>query len=169
MASLREFQDEHREVIRWLEAMKEEMGTLLVGQVLEGSEAIARMPSLIQVAVLPHFRLEEAIIFPMLAKGSPAEAALREELLADHLSLKECFFCYLMEVGKGVVSDGLVKLAQDMGDHLAAHAKKEDTFLIPIIRKRFQIGEDDPLPGHAPPTVFWDGQAGGESQPTPGA
>lgn len=151
MASIRQLQNEHDEVVRRLEALQKEMGALRVGQVAEGSTGLSSMAVFIEKAILPHFSIEERIIFPLLASGSPEAQRLREELLADHLYLKDCFFRYLMGIGGREVTEEFLNLARDMSYRLAAHAKKEDAVLIPLLRRWLQLGNGEPLPEHAPP------------------
>lgn len=154
MASLQELRSEHEEVLKRLEELEKEAGTFLVGQVIEGTTTLSSMVAFIEKAILPHFGIEERIIFPLLAKGTQEQRELADELVAEHLYLKECFFHYLKRVTEGKITEELLSLAHDMALRLAAHAKKEDIILIPFLRKWLQVGNGDSLPEHAPPIVF---------------
>ncbi len=154
MANLYELRNEHTEVINTLMKLESEIGNIFIGQIIEGSEVLIHMPDFIKKAILPHFKTEETVVFPLLDLGSPEEKKLKEELLSEHSSLRDCFIYYIDEMRKGKVSQNLIKFGREMCHDLATHAKKEDTILIPILRRWFNVKNGELLTEHAPTILF---------------
>ncbi|MBI2846793.1 MAG: hemerythrin domain-containing protein [Chloroflexi bacterium] len=160
---MQQLQNEHKAVFERLLALENEVGNLMLGQVLEGTNALLTMPVFIENAILPHFKIEEQTIFPILANGTPQEMELVKGLLAEHIVLRDLFYSYLMEVRKGVVTEELLTLSKHVCYQLTTHAKKEDALLIPLLRKWLNLGSGGPSPEHAPPIVFSEEEPNSQS------
>ncbi|MBI2304947.1 MAG: hypothetical protein HYU86_09430 [Chloroflexi bacterium] len=91
---------------------------------------------------------------PNLAQGSPQEKTLRDELLADHLALRDSFIAFLGLNREGIASEDFFRNCRDTMYRLLVHAKKEDIYLLPMMRKLLHVEEMEPLPEHAPPILY---------------
>ena len=146
MFTVERLQQEHAEVIRWLETFDKEVGNLMLGQMLDGAEALRGMARFIEKTVLPHLSSEEKAIFPLLVQGAAQDRGLREELLAQHLALRDAFFSYLAETRGGRVTRQLLDVAHDVSRGLRDHARKEEQYLIPAFRRYLVATSGGPAP-----------------------
>ena len=155
MATLMELRNEHEEIMRRMEGLDKVVAALGQRQMLDGSlEIVLEVANFLENAMLTHFALEEASILPILARGSEEKRKLYEELMEDHVYLRQCIDSYLRLVKARDLGNEFQRLCADMIRRLAAHARKEDQRLIPLIAKTFQIEEDESLPEHAPPIIY---------------
>jgi iron-sulfur cluster repair protein YtfE (RIC family) len=75
--------------------------------------------------LMPHFRAEEEILFPLMREAVPQSAALLDELICEHQLLKRA----AGEIARGA---GLSKALFDAGDILERHIRKEERELFPL-------------------------------------
>ena len=75
--------------------------------------------------LVPHFRAEEEILFPLIRARAAESHSLIDELLKDHEQLRKWEEC--LEEDKG-----LAKLLFDLGDLLERHIRREERELFPF-------------------------------------
>ena len=75
--------------------------------------------------LIPHFRAEEEVLFPLMRAAVPDSAPLIDELLGQHEQLRQVV--PHLEAGSG-----LAKLIFDLGDLLERHVRKEERELFPL-------------------------------------
>lgn len=75
--------------------------------------------------LVPHFRAEEEILFPLIRARAAESHSLIDELLKDHEQLRKWEGC--LEEDKG-----LAKVLFDIGDLLERHIRREERELFPF-------------------------------------
>lgn len=75
--------------------------------------------------LVPHFRAEEEILFPLIRARAAESHSLIDELLKDHEQLRKWEGC--LEEDKG-----LAKVLFDLGDLLERHIRREERELFPF-------------------------------------
>ncbi|MEK7379355.1 MAG: hemerythrin domain-containing protein [Candidatus Binatota bacterium] len=75
--------------------------------------------------LVPHFRAEEEILFPLIRARAAESHSLIDELLKDHEQLRKWEEC--LEEDKG-----LAKVLFDLGDLLERHIRREERELFPF-------------------------------------
>jgi iron-sulfur cluster repair protein YtfE (RIC family) len=78
-----------------------------------------------------HFRAEEEALFPLMRAEVPVSAALLDELLRDHETLRQA-------ASKLAAETGLSKLLFDLGDLLERHIRREERELFPLFEQHVQ-------------------------------
>lgn len=157
MATFRELENEHRAVIQRLSQMKPAFSKLLVGQVIEAIPELWKWEEFVEKALKPLFELEEMTIIPMLEKGPSEHRRLALELQKEHTYLLGCFSRYktsLQHIDETSRLSKFSQLWQEMSEMLMEHANKEDSLIIPLLRKFFGLAEDEPIPEHAPTLLY---------------
>lgn len=84
--------------------------------------------------LIPHFRAEEEVLFPLMRAAVPESAALLDDLLRDH----ETFRQGVQELAAGT---GLSKLMFDLGDLLERHIRREERELFPLFEQHVESSE----------------------------
>src|SRR5262247_743560 len=79
--------------------------------------------------LLPHFRAEEDVLFPLLRSVVPESGEMIDELMQNHVQIRGAI--PQLEVGTG-----LAKLIFDLGDLLERHIRKEERELFPLFEQR---------------------------------
>ena len=88
-----------------------------------------------------HFRAEEEVLFPALHSAIPATGSVIEELIREHVEIRQT----LPRLDAG---SGLAKLIFDLGDLLERHIRREERELFPLFEQHIQgsqaemIGEE---------------------------
>ncbi len=73
-----------------------------------------------------HFRAEEGILFPLVAKAHPDAGLLIESLLRDHEKIRRNIACLSSESNPA-------KLLFELGDILETHIRREERELFPLV------------------------------------
>jgi iron-sulfur cluster repair protein YtfE (RIC family) len=81
--------------------------------------------------LVPHFRAEEEVLFPLLRSVVPASEAMIDELVQDHGQIQQA----IPQLESGT---GLAKLIFDLGDLLERHIRKEERELFPLFGKHVE-------------------------------
>ncbi|MBI4596618.1 MAG: hemerythrin domain-containing protein [Candidatus Tectomicrobia bacterium] len=152
MTTLQMLSNEHLAVTQKMASFITILSKLMAGQALEAAPPLEDIRAFIRKAILPHFELEEKSVFPLLLSREDNKK-LHDELMEEHRLLREQFGLFLELCQKDEVSHEFIQTSADMITNLIVHAKKEDRVLIPLIRKMFEIDNDEPLP-HAPPIIY---------------
>jgi iron-sulfur cluster repair protein YtfE (RIC family) len=84
--------------------------------------------------LLPHFRAEEEILFPLLRSAVPESAAMIDELVGNHAQIRGA-------IAQLQAGTGLAKLIFDLGDLLERHIRKEERELFPLFEQRVAVKE----------------------------
>jgi iron-sulfur cluster repair protein YtfE (RIC family) len=79
--------------------------------------------------LLPHFALEEEILFPTIAPSLKSHRALVQKLIDEH----EAFRGILDRTAQPLAEDELAALLKRFGRTLEAHVRKEERDLFPLI------------------------------------
>jgi iron-sulfur cluster repair protein YtfE (RIC family) len=83
--------------------------------------------------LIAHFRAEEEVLFPLLRAVAPQSAPMIDELLREHVQMRET----MALLGSGT---GLAKLIFDLGDLLERHIRREERELFPLFEQ--YVNED---------------------------
>ena len=78
--------------------------------------------------LIPHFRAEEEVLFPLLRSAVPQSSGMIDELLRQHDEIRQAM--PQLEAG-----EGLAKLIFDLGDLLERHIRKEERELFPLFER----------------------------------
>ena len=78
--------------------------------------------------LVPHFRAEEEVLFPLLSSTVPGSKEMIDELVRDHAQIRAAI--PQLEAGTG-----LAKLIFDLGDLLERHIRKEERELFPLFEQ----------------------------------
>ena len=81
--------------------------------------------------LVPHFRAEEEILFPLMRAAAPESAALLDDLLRDHETLRQ-------GVKALAAGTGVSKLIFDLGDLLERHIRREERELFPLFEQHVE-------------------------------
>jgi iron-sulfur cluster repair protein YtfE (RIC family) len=81
--------------------------------------------------LIPHFRAEEEVLFPLMRAAVPQSAVLLDDLLRDHETFRQ-------EVQKLTTGAGLSKLIFDLGDLLERHIRREERELFPLFEQHVE-------------------------------
>ncbi len=79
--------------------------------------------------LVPHFRAEEEVLFPLMKSAVPDSTRIVEQLLQEHEQIQA-----MVENLKG--GHGLSKILFDLGDLLERHIRCEERQLFPLYEKR---------------------------------
>ncbi|MBI2918322.1 MAG: hemerythrin domain-containing protein [Chloroflexi bacterium] len=140
MAIVERIQSEHRDIRSRLLAFEKGVVGLTAGRLVGGLEFVGGLDTFIQASVLSHFALEEETVFPQLAAGPAPEKGLARELLAEHLALRDSFVNYVVEARKGKLTQEFLSLARGMSSRLLNHTQREDSELVPLLRRWMGLG-----------------------------
>ena len=78
--------------------------------------------------LIPHFRAEEEVLFPLMRAAAPESAALLDDLLRDHETFRQ-------GVKALAAGTGVSKLIFDLGDLLERHIRREERELFPLFEQ----------------------------------
>jgi iron-sulfur cluster repair protein YtfE (RIC family) len=78
--------------------------------------------------LVPHFRAEEEVLFPLVRLAVPQSAAMIDELTGQHDEIRRA----VPQLEAGV---GLAKLIFDLGDLLERHIRKEERELFALFER----------------------------------
>src|SRR5882724_4225271 len=84
--------------------------------------------------LVPHFRAEEEVLFPLLGSAVPESGEMIEELVRDHAQIRAA----IPQLEGGT---GLAKLIFDLGDLLERHIRKEERELFPLFVQHVKAAE----------------------------
>jgi iron-sulfur cluster repair protein YtfE (RIC family) len=84
--------------------------------------------------LLPHFRAEEDVLFPLLRSVVPESGEMIDELVQNHVQIRGAI--PQLEAGTG-----LAKLIFDLGDLLERHIRKEERELFPLFEQHVEGGK----------------------------
>ena len=84
--------------------------------------------------LVPHFRAEEEVLFPLLRSTVPGSEEMIDELLENHAQIHRAI--PQLQEGKG-----LAKLIFDLGDLLERHIRKEERELFPLFEQSVEDRE----------------------------
>ena len=79
--------------------------------------------------LLPHFRAEEEVLFPLLGSAVPGSQEMIGQLERDHAEIRKAI--PQLEAGTN-----LAKLIFDLGDLLERHIRKEERELFPLFEQK---------------------------------
>jgi len=83
--------------------------------------------------LVPHFRAEEEVLFPLLRSAVPGSGEMIDELVRNHAQIRQAI--PQLEAGTG-----LAKLIFDLGDLLERHIRKEERELFPLFEQHVERG-----------------------------
>ena len=83
-----------------------------------------------------HFRAEEGILFPFVAKAHPDAGLLIESLLREHEKIRRGVACLAAETNPA-------KLLFELGDVLEKHIRREEKELFPLVEAGLAGDEAD--------------------------
>jgi iron-sulfur cluster repair protein YtfE (RIC family) len=86
--------------------------------------------------LIPHFRAEEEVLFPLLRSVVPESEEMIDELARDHEQIRAAI--PQLEAGTG-----LAKLIFDLGDLLERHIRKEERELFPLFEQYAEGGKGE--------------------------
>jgi hemerythrin-like domain-containing protein len=78
--------------------------------------------------LVPHFRAEEEVLFPLLRSAVAESENMIDELLRDHGQIRQA-------IPQLEGETGLAKLLFDLGDLLERHIRKEERELFPLFEQ----------------------------------
>ena len=78
--------------------------------------------------LIPHFRAEEEVLFPLMRAAAPESAALLDDLLREHETFRQ-------GVKALAAGTGVSKLIFDLGDLLERHIRREERELFPLFEQ----------------------------------
>jgi iron-sulfur cluster repair protein YtfE (RIC family) len=78
--------------------------------------------------LIPHFRAEEEVLFPLMRAAAPESAALLDDLLRQHETFRQ-------GVKALAAGTGVSKLIFDLGDLLERHIRREERELFPLFEQ----------------------------------
>ena len=78
--------------------------------------------------LVPHFRAEEEVLFPLLRSTVAESENMIDELLRDHGQIRQA-------IPQLEGETGLAKLLFDLGDLLERHIRKEERELFPLFEQ----------------------------------
>jgi iron-sulfur cluster repair protein YtfE (RIC family) len=81
--------------------------------------------------LIPHFRAEEEVLFPLMRVAVPQSAVLLDDLLRDHETFRQA-------VQKLAPGTGLSKVIFDLGDLLERHIRREERELFPLFEQHVE-------------------------------
>ena len=81
--------------------------------------------------LVPHFRAEEEVLFPLLRSAVPESEQMIDELVQNHAEIRQAI--PQLETGAG-----LAKLIFDLGDLLERHIRKEERELFPLFEQHVE-------------------------------
>jgi iron-sulfur cluster repair protein YtfE (RIC family) len=84
--------------------------------------------------LVPHFRAEEEVLFPLLRSVVPGSEGMIDELLQNHAQIRQA----IPQLEGGT---GLAKLIFDLGDLLERHIRKEERELFPLFEQGVERGK----------------------------
>ena len=84
--------------------------------------------------LVPHFRAEEEVLFPLLRSVVPGSGEMIDELVRNHAQIRAAIS--QLEAGTG-----LAKLIFDLGDLLERHIRKEERELFPLFEQHVEDGK----------------------------
>ena len=84
--------------------------------------------------LIPHFRAEEEVLFPLLRSVVPGSGEMIDELVRNHAQIRAAI--PQLEAGTG-----LAKLIFDLGDLLERHIRKEERELFPLFEQHVEGGK----------------------------
>jgi hemerythrin-like domain-containing protein len=85
------------------------------------------------INLVPHFRAEEEVLFPLLRSVVPESEGMIDELMRNHAQIRQA--TPQLEAGTG-----LAKLIFDLGDLLERHIRKEERELFPLFEQHVEGG-----------------------------
>jgi hemerythrin-like domain-containing protein len=86
--------------------------------------------------LVPHFRAEEEVLFPLLSSTVPGSKEMIDELVRNHAQIRQAI--PQLEAGTG-----LAKLIFDLGDLLERHIRKEERELFPLFEQYVEGGKGE--------------------------
>jgi hemerythrin-like domain-containing protein len=81
--------------------------------------------------LVPHFRAEEEVLFPLLSSTVPGSKEMIDELVRHHAQIRQA----IPQLEGGT---GLAKLIFDLGDLLERHIRKEERELFPLFEQHVE-------------------------------
>jgi hemerythrin-like domain-containing protein len=81
--------------------------------------------------LVPHFRAEEEVLFPLLRSAVAESEDMIDELVRDHGQIRQA----IPQLEGGT---GLAKLIFDLGDLLERHIRKEERELFPLFEQHVE-------------------------------
>ena len=78
--------------------------------------------------LIPHFRAEEEVLFPLMRAAAPESATLLDDLLREHETFRQ-------GVRALAAGTGVSKLIFDLGDLLERHIRREERELFPLFEQ----------------------------------
>ena len=120
--------DHHHGLALALRCRKQSLGQLKP----MGAEGLrlraAELSEFFDKQLVPHFRAEEEILFPLMRAAAPESAALLDDLLRDHETFRQGVIAL-------VAGTGVSKLIFDLGDLLERHIRREERELFPLFEQ----------------------------------
>jgi hemerythrin-like domain-containing protein len=83
--------------------------------------------------LIPHFRAEEEVLFPLVRSAVPGSGEMIDELVLHHAQMRAA----IPQLEDGT---GLAKLMFDLGDLLERHIRKEERELFPLFAQHVERG-----------------------------
>ena len=126
-------QDHHHGLALALRCRKQALGQIPLGA--EGlRERAKEFLAFYANNLVPHFRAEEEVLFPLLRSAVPGSEEMIDELLRNHAQIHRA----IRQLEEGT---GLAKLIFDLGDLLERHIRKEERELFPLFEQHMEDGK----------------------------
>jgi hemerythrin-like domain-containing protein len=121
-------QDHHHGLSLALRCRKQALGQIKPMGVQGLQERAKEFLAFYASNLVPHFRAEEEVLFPLLRSVVPEDAKMIDELVQHHAEIRHA----MPQLEAGI---GLAKLIFDLGDLLERHIRKEERELFPIFER----------------------------------
>jgi iron-sulfur cluster repair protein YtfE (RIC family) len=123
--------DHHHGLALALQCRKQALGQIKPAGAAELWARATELCSFLAQELGPHFRAEEEILFPAIRSGVPESASLLDDLLRDHVNLRQ----RVQELTQG---PGLSKQIFDVADLLERHIRREERELFPLFERHIE-------------------------------
>jgi hemerythrin-like domain-containing protein len=127
-------QDHHHGLALALRCRKQALGQIKPMGAVGLRERAKELLAFYASNLLPHFRAEEEVLFPLLRSLVPESGAMIDELVQNHSEIRQA-------MPQLEVETGLAKLIFDLGDLLERHIRKEERELFPLFEQRVDKGD----------------------------
>jgi len=126
--------DHHRGLALALRCRKQALGQIKPMGAAGLRERAKEFLSFYASNLVPHFRAEEEVLFPLLGNAAPTSSWIIDELLSEHEQIRQA-------AAQLENATGLAKLIFDLGDLLERHIRKEERELFPLFEQHVKAAE----------------------------
>lgn len=128
--------DHHHGLALALRCRKQSLGQIKPMGAEGLRERSAEVSQFFAAELVPHFRAEEEVLFPLMRSAVPDSVPIVEQLLQEHEQIQA-----MVENLKG--GQGLSKILFDLGDLLERHIRCEERELFPLYEEHVASQDAD--------------------------